>query len=571
MTFTSDSRVFIGLRHSDAAPANRLFEGTIVDARIYSRALSSDELGKLEPGNLSDPKPLAWWDFCDGRLSDRMGVFPIATLAGDAKLTSEGLALDGKTAYLMAARDLPTDKDANATARALREKLLSDPYRPGYHFVIPEGTGMPFDPNGAIYWKGRYHIFYIFQDERGHNWGHVSSADLFHWRHHPTGLIDGMFSGNCFVNKSGVPTMCYHQVDQGNAMAIALDDDLNEWKKLPSNPITPVTKPGDKFDSLYRSWDPYGWIEDGNYYAIFGGERPAVAKSKSLEGPWSYCGDLMAKALPGVSINEDVSCADFFKLGGRRVLLCISHRLGARYYVGEWKNEQFWPEVHEQMSWNDNSFFAPESLLDRKGRRIMWSWIFDRPAFGTRTDFGWSGTMSLPRVLTMGSDKRLKMDVPKEIEALRTNPRSMQSCNYSGSLSLDGIQGNSLELELQLSSDSAPQFGIDVCVSPDGKEFTRINYDRAKKRLEIDATKSSLSEPGTIESAPFVLRKGETLKLRVFIDKSVVEVFANGRQAVMRRIYPSLKSSKGVRLFASEDKVEAKAVKAWDIAPANPY
>ena len=40
---------------------------------------------------------------------------------------------------------------------------------------------MPFDPNGAIFWKGRYHLFYIFQDARGHNWGHVSSTDLFHW------------------------------------------------------------------------------------------------------------------------------------------------------------------------------------------------------------------------------------------------------------------------------------------------------------------------------------------------------------------------------------------------------
>ena len=83
-------------------------------------------------------------------------------------------------------------------------KILSDPSRPGYHFVIPEGLGMPFDPNGAIYWKGRYHLFYIFQDKRSgrrdHHWGHVSSTDLFHWRHHPTGLVSGMFSGNCFIN-----------------------------------------------------------------------------------------------------------------------------------------------------------------------------------------------------------------------------------------------------------------------------------------------------------------------------------------------------------------------------------
>ena len=145
-----------------------------------------------------------------------------------------------------------TPKQEAAAARALRERLLSDPHRPGYHFVIPEGTGMPFDPNGAIFWNGRYHMFYIFQDERGHNWGHVSSTDLCHWRHHPTKLVSGMFSGNCFVNKDGVPTMCYHQVGQGNAMAVALDDNLDDWKKIDSNPITPKTKPGDPHHGKYR-------------------------------------------------------------------------------------------------------------------------------------------------------------------------------------------------------------------------------------------------------------------------------------------------------------------------------
>ena len=51
-------------------------------------------------------------------------------------------------------------------ARSTRERILSDPARPAYHFVVPEGIAIPFDPNGAIYWKGRYHLFYIFQDTR---------------------------------------------------------------------------------------------------------------------------------------------------------------------------------------------------------------------------------------------------------------------------------------------------------------------------------------------------------------------------------------------------------------------
>ena len=226
---------------------------------------------------------------------------------------------------------------------------------------------MPFDPNGAIYWKGRYHLFYIFQDKRlgrkADHWGHVSSTDLFHWRHHPTGLLDGMYSGNCFLNEEGVPTICYHQVGLGNAMAVAVDDNLDEWKKLDANPITPSSVTGEHKNKNYRSWDPFAWYENGTYYAIFGGEHPAIVKSSSLEGNWRYVGDLFAHGLEGVSLEEDVSCAELFRLGDKDVLLCISHRLGCRYYVGEWKHEQFYPDTHAQMSWVDQSFFAPESLV----------------------------------------------------------------------------------------------------------------------------------------------------------------------------------------------------------------
>ena len=269
-------------------------------------------------------------------------------------------------------RKLKAEHDAAAmAARDLRERLLSDPHRPGYHFVMPEGIASPFDPNGAIYWKGRYHLFYIFQDDRSgikmDHWGHISSTDLFHWRHHPTDLLDGMYSGNCFVNSDGVPTICYHQKGQGNAMAVALDDELNVWKKLDTNPITPETQEGDEHHGKYRSWDPHGWLEDDTYYAIFGGQRPAVAKAPTLGGEWRYVGDLFAHGVEGVSLEEDVSCPDLFKLGDKDVLLCISHDLGCRYYLGEWKDEQFYPESHEKMSWVDHSFFAPESLIDDTG------------------------------------------------------------------------------------------------------------------------------------------------------------------------------------------------------------
>ena len=464
------------------------------------------------------------------------------------------------------------------SARSLRERILNDPARPGYHFVMPEGVAMPFDPNGAIFWKGRYHLFYIFQDTRlgkkADHWGHISSTDLFHWRHHPTGLLDGMYSGNCFLNKDGVPTICYHQKGEGNAMAVALDDDLNEWKKLDSNPITPKTREGDEHHGKYRSWDPFGWLEGDTCYAIFGGQRPAVAKAPSLQGEWKYAGHLFAHGVEGVSLDEDVSCPDLFELGGKHVLLCISHRLGCRYYVGDWRDEQFHPESHAQMSWVDNSFFAPESLVDDRGRRIMWAWILDEPLFGARTKHGWSGTLSLPRVLTLGGDGLLRMDVPEEIEALRYGEvrKGPFVVPADEDLTVDGVTGNSLELQVEMESTEASRFGVKVCTSPDGQEETSVFYDAEEKLLKVDTRRSGPEDtPRAIEAASFELRDGEPLKLRIFVDKSVVEVFANNRQAIARRIYPSRQNSTGVRVFSAGGDTHMHSLDAWKITPSNPY
>ena len=111
-----------------------------------------------------------------------------------------------------------------------------------------------------------------------------------------------------------------------------------------------------------------------------------------------------------------------------------------------------------------------------------------------------------------------------------------------------------------------------VCCSPGGEEQTLVYYDAAEKKLKVDTTKSSLTEgPKTVEAGPFELKRGEPLKLRVFVDKSVVEVFANGRQAVMRRIYPSRADSVGVALFSNGGPATVATLEAWDMMPSNPY
>ena len=92
-------------------------------------------------------------------------------------------------------------------ARRYRERLLADPHRPGYHFAIPEGNGIPGDPNGAFFADGRYHLMYLYEHDEtgGFHWGHLSSTDLLHWRSHPDALAvengdRGCFSGGAFVD-----------------------------------------------------------------------------------------------------------------------------------------------------------------------------------------------------------------------------------------------------------------------------------------------------------------------------------------------------------------------------------
>jgi beta-fructofuranosidase len=282
----------------------------------------------------------------------------------------------------------------------------------------------------------------------------------------------------------------------------------------------------------------------------------------------------MAHTVGDIDINEDISCADLFKIGDKYMLLCISHRLGCRYYLGQWKNEQFYPEYHEKMSWVDNDYFAPESLLDDKGRRIMWAWLFDGRKKKTRKASGWSGTMGLPRVLWLGDDGMLRMAPPEELKILRYNPKKLQSLTVKADseLPLKDFGSNSCELSIEMVPDGAQQFGVKVCVSPDGQEETLIYYDAKDKKLKIDTNKSSLGEgPKSVEAGPFELKPGEPLKLRVFVDKSVVEVFANNRQAVMRRIYPTRKDSLNVVLFSKGGSVKIPVLKAWEMMPSNPY
>jgi len=484
----------------------------------------------------------------------------------------------------------PIGDDEIHTARYLRHQLLRDPYRPAYHFVAPEGLAMPFDPNGNVFWRGRHHMGYIYQERGRHYWGHVSSLDLLHWRHHSPYLLptldspeQGIFSGNSFVDRDGSRVLCmYHGVDAGNCLAWSDDPDLERWHKLPGNPIVPNPPEPDKAD--HTSWDPCGWIHEGTYYAVFGGGKNTVWKSADLRS-WTKCGPFLAHPYPGIELQEDISCPDFFPLGGKWVMVCISHRLGARYYVGEWKGEQLHPQYHEMMSYSDNEYFAPESYTDGKGRRILFAWVFDGRSDAVRTASGWSGMLALPRVLELGPDNRLLMRPAEELEALRYNPVVMgeTAIPAGGEVAIPfaAVADNVLEVEVELSGEGAGEYGIKVCCAAEGQAETAIGYDAGEGKLKIDTSRSGPNRKkaksvigtatGEVEAAPLKLAGGEPIKLRIFVDRCLVEVFAEGgRQALSRVVYPPAGAT-GLRLYAKGGPARARQVRVWDLMPTNPY
>jgi len=503
-------------------------------------------------------------------------------------------------------------------AQRLRDHYLADHWRPGYHFTVPEGVHLPVDPNACLFWNGRYHMFYIYQEpgmtpglpiklKDIHYWGHVSSVDLVNWRHHPPALSPGegdagIFSGGVFIDRNGVPTITYWGLGnpRGVCLATSTDPLLERWEKSPHNPVIRETgfgittvKGPDGNEVTVGASDPSAiWWHNNRYNLLTGNLQ--VLESKGMQGgpttflwhsddmlKWTYQGEFYQSRREWTAENEDNMCTEFFPLpsspeGGKPtdtyMMLCISHNKGCRYYLGEYANDRFLPKLHERMTWGNqtwggNAVFAPEILLDDKGRAIMWAWVFG----WHEVNRGWSGSLSLPRVFWAGEDGTLRQRPVPELEVLRYNPRDKADLVVAANseLRLPEISGNSLELLIEVPAESVAHFSLNVLCAPDDTEQTVIQYQAAAGRLVINATKSG-DGPRQGESAPLQLQPGEPLVLRVFLDKSFVEVFANDRQAAVVRVYPKPDST-GVVLVAGEAEVKVSRLQAWDMMESSPW
>jgi beta-fructofuranosidase len=473
---------------------------------------------------------------------------------------------------------------------------MADPHRPGYHFTAP--SNWLNDPNGLIQWQGTYHLFYQHNPNAANwgdiHWGHAASTDLLRWQHLPVALApapgtldqSGVWSG-CAVDWDGVPAVLYTARD-GERESVFLatsQDSLRTWEKHPANPVISGPPPGLKTHGFR---DPYVWREGGQWKMVIGsgvvgqGGLIFLYASQNLTD-WKYLGVLvedtpsLAAPYPTGGMWE---CPNFFPLGQQQVLLIASMEteppasLYTLYFTGAYHDNRFTPQYIAKLDGGDLSCYAPQAFRDEQGRTILFGWARELRGQDAQVAAGWAGVMTLPRLLGIEPSGRLTIQPVPEVESLRAAETVWQNVRIAPDeqiVPLEGLSGDSLEIEAVMDFSEASSGSVSLLLrrSPDGSEQTEICFERDSRKLVVDTHTSSLdvdTETGRWE-LPVELSADGRLCLRVFLDRSILEVYANETVVITARIYPQREDSLGVALQAREAPVHVERISAWELYP----
>jgi beta-fructofuranosidase len=458
--------------------------------------------------------------------------------------------------------------------------VAHDPARPAYH-LLPQHNWMN-DPNGPIWWKGKYHLFYQLNPHAAvwgdMHWGHATSPDMIHWHHEPVALAptpggadsEGCFSGSAVVY-NGVPTFIYTGVQNappekatirdGNdklretqMLATAEDDALLRWKKLETPVI--ATPPQGMPVTGFR--DPCPWKEaDGWYLGIGSGERfkggcILLYRSQDLR-KWEFLHQLASgvpngkQAANPCDSGEMWECPDFFPLG-KVHYLHYSTENKVIWTTGDYDAQTHTYTPRRSGVLDHGAYYAPKTFLAPDGRRILWGWIREtRPEAGFSAA-GWAGCMSLPRVLTIGDQGQLEIHPAAEIAKLRgTSERATVESKTPFRRRLA-----ELRQELRVPIDFSPRT-VTLRLLVSGSEAWQLAVNVPGDSIRC----GEVSMP--LPSAPW-----PRPVLRLFLDGSVIESFIGGREAVTSRVY-NLKPGE----TEIEVAVTGKPLVGLDLCPLN--
>ena len=289
--------------------------------------------------------------------------------------------------------------------------------------------------------------------------------------------------------------------------------------------------------------DPHVWRGDDAWYLALGcgfmgvGGALLLYRSDDLLD-WEYLHPLCTGAQP--AFNRWL-VPDFFPLDGRHVLLAVATTRGRTskkiYLTGRYQDRRFHAE-HE--GFTDAEVDAPgpfscaRTLTAPDGRRILFGVVNEQRPFHANP-FGWASVLSLPRVLGVGEDGSLRMEPAREV-CESGDPdweRLDADLNAGGALDID-LHGDALEIVAEIELREATAVGLRLRRSPDGREQTTLRYEADLDRLTIDLAEASLDPAparGTVGTRAH-LPPGEPIRLHIFLDRSVIEVFCAGRSCL---------------------------------------
>jgi beta-fructofuranosidase len=504
----------------------------------------------------------------------------------------------------------------------LRGQFDDDHHRPRYH-VSPPANWLN-DPNGLIHHDGVYHLFYQYNpggpDHGTIHWGHATSEDLVHWQDEPIALApdpdgpdrDGCWSG-CAVDDDGTPTLLYtggRDRRQLPCLATATSDDLTAWTKHADNPVIESAPDDlsvlatDHWDAEFR--DHCVWRQEGTWYHLIGsgvtdvGGTALLYRGERLD-EWEYVGPLLTGDWEGAGpVWECPELLDF----GEKQLLHVSNYSAVPYFLGtaDLTSPGFLVEEHALLDYGD--FYAPQTMVDADGRKLVWAWVPEARGVEAQWRAGWSGLLTLPRVVELDADGRLGQRPAPELAALRGAEVSRSLDIAAGERHELPLSGDAYELDMTLRREAAATVELVLLESPARTERTVVRWTGDdEEELIVDRSRSShghvaeeteqrmpLSNPdrtdGPVDERTHpadggVRDRGDRrdedtngdeprcreLSLRAFVDGSVIELFANGSRCLTSRVYPTRRDAEGASIVAHDGAATVEA-DAWELGEA---
>ncbi|MFC7393738.1 glycoside hydrolase family 32 protein [Scopulibacillus cellulosilyticus] len=464
-------------------------------------------------------------------------------------------------------------------------KKVNPRYRLGYHIMAP--ANWINDPNGLIQFNGEYHVFYQHHpysaDWGPMHWGHVKSKDLVHWEHLPIAIAPedncGCFSGSA-VDNNGELTLIYtghHILDQEKDLFyenqnIAVSKDGIHFEKSHKNPV--IAAP--PADSSHHFRDPKVWKYNDKWYMVVGNStkddvgRVILYSSLNLR-EWEYIGVL---AQGNENLGYMWECPDFFELDGKYILMCSPQGIESDgdlyqnlfqtgYFVGDYDyetNEFIYGSFTELDHGHD--FYAVQTFLDAKGRRIAIGWMDMWESKMPTKEDGWCGALTLPRELRLGENNKILMNPVEELTLLRESEHHVCTNQSINGSYLVETKDNLIELKIDFDMAKTTAHTVGLKIRSINQEETLLFYQKENQKLTLDCSKCGKEKDGNRRT---ILESDQVLSLRVYIDRSSIEVFANNGEATMTsRIHPK-EERLGIELFAENGDAHVIDFTYWSL------